>query len=247
MRKPRTGILAVAISCVSLALCACGGEKERRTRADSTCDGKLPGTTYINVWFHVSGSLEAERKTLRAQVDAFNGSQQDVQVKLVTLPEGDYSNQVRAAAANGGLPDVLDFDGPNLYNYAWSGKLKPLDSCVPRRLLDDLLPSIRQQGTYAGRLWGVGTFDSGLGLYVRPSILRETGARIPTGPDDAWTADELTEILPDSGAPATAGRWTSSSTTRPPAEWPAYGFSPAVWSAGGDLIDRPSTARLTAS
>jgi multiple sugar transport system substrate-binding protein len=28
---------------------------------------------------------------------------------------------VRAAAAGGNLPDVLDFDGPFLYNYAWSG------------------------------------------------------------------------------------------------------------------------------
>jgi multiple sugar transport system substrate-binding protein len=139
-----------------------------------------------------------------------------VRARLVTLPRGEYDRQVRAAAASGDLPDVLDFDGPFLYNYAWSGKLKPLDSCVPRRLLDDLLPSIRQQGTYAGRLWGLGTFDSGLGLYVRPSILRAIGARIPTGPDDAWTAAEFTEILHRLGAPATAGRWTSSSTTSPP-------------------------------
>ena len=108
---------------------------------------------------------------------------------------GTTTEQVRAAAASGNLPDVLDFDGPFLYNYAWSGKLKPLDSCVSQPLLNDLLPSIRQQGTYAGRLWGLGTFDSGLGLFVRPSILRKVGARIPTDPDDAWTAAELTDIL----------------------------------------------------
>ena len=44
-------------------------------------------------------------------------------------------------------------------------------------------------------LWGVGTFDSGLGLYVRPSILKRAGIRLPRGPRDAWTAEELTGIL----------------------------------------------------
>jgi multiple sugar transport system substrate-binding protein len=39
---------------------------------------------------------------------------------------------------------------------------------MPPRILNDLLPSIIEQGTYRHRLWSVGCFDSGLGLYVRP-------------------------------------------------------------------------------
>ena len=127
-----------------------------------------------------------ERQTLGRQVAGFNAAQSQVRVKLIDLPEAGYADQVRAAAMSGNLPDLLDLDGPNLYNYAWSGDLKPLDSCVPARLRADLLPSIVQQGTYAKRLWGIGTFDSGLGLYVRPSILRSAGIRMPTGPADAW-------------------------------------------------------------
>ena len=232
------------IAALLAGMVACGGDGSgtRRQGSDTTCDGKIDGTTYITVWFHVTTSRDrpdAERDTLREQVAAFNRSQGQVRARLVILPEGDYNEQVRAAAASGNLPDVLDFDGPYLYNYAWSGKLKPLDSCVSQPLLNDLLPSIRQQGTYAGRLWGLGTFDSGLGLFVRPSILREIGARIPAGPDDAWTAAEFTEIL---------HRLRRAGYRRPldlklnylasTPEWPAYGFSPAVWSAGGDLIDR---------
>ena len=45
------------------------------------------------------------------QVAEFNRSQRLVQVKLITLPEGDYGQEVATAAANGTLPDVLDFDG----------------------------------------------------------------------------------------------------------------------------------------
>jgi multiple sugar transport system substrate-binding protein len=228
----------VAIGCGSLALASCGGDQEVRAARDTTCDGKLEGTAYINVWFHVSERISTERETLRRQVAAFNASQENVQVKLVTLPEGDYGNQVRSAAATGNLPDVLDFDGPNLYNYAWSGKLKPIDSCLSAALRADLLPSILEQGTYTGRTWGVGTFDSGLGMYVRTSVLDRAGIRVPSGPDDAWTSDEFTEIL---------GRLRKAGFRRPldlqlnyeePGEWNTYGFAPTVWSAGGDLIDR---------
>ena len=160
-----------------------------------------------------------------------------MQVKLITLPVGDYARQVKAAAAHGDLPDVLDFDGPNLYNYAWSGKLKPIDSCVSTSLREDLLPSVLQQGTYADRLWGIGTFDSGLGLYVRPSILTSAGIRIPTGPGDAWTADEFTSVL-QRLRQAGFDRPLDLQLNEPNPEWYTYGFAPAVWSAGGDLIDR---------
>ena len=130
---------------------------------DSTCDGKLSGwkPTYITAWFHDSSVNTEEAQTLREQVRAFNATDQQVQVKLITLPVGDYARQVQAAAAHGGLPDLLDFDGPNLYNYAWSGKLKPIDSCVSQSQREDLLSSVIEQGTYANRLWGIGTFEIG--------------------------------------------------------------------------------------
>ncbi|HEX3548144.1 MAG TPA: extracellular solute-binding protein [Mycobacterium sp.] len=218
---------------------ACGGQSgPTRTASDSTCDGKFsgPGPTYITAWFHDSGNTQ-EAQTLREQVNAFNAADQHAQVKLITLPVGDYSQQVQAAAAHGDLPDILDFDGPNLYNYAWSGKLKPIDSCVSSGLRDDLLPSILQQGTYANRLWGIETFDSGLGLYVRPSILARAGIRIPSGWRDAWTADEFTDIL-HRLRQAGFEQPLDLQLNEPNPEWFTYGFAPAVWSAGGDLIDR---------
>ena len=234
--KPTRVVLA-AISCACLAASGCGGEEKTAAR-DTTCDGELPERTFLNVWFHASGSVGAERTTLRQQVAAFNASQTEVQVKLVTLPEGDYANQVRSAAATGNLPDVLDFDGPNLYNYAWSGKLKPIDSCLSGSLRADLLPSIIQQGTYAGRMWGVGTFDSGLGLYVRTSLLRRAGIRIPSGPDDAWTAKEFTDVLAQLRKTGYQRPLDLQLSHDEPGEWNTYGFAPTVWSAGGDLIDR---------
>ena len=242
-RRPvrlRRQIVALA-SCLALVGIAACGQQDRQSSSptDSTCDGKLSGTipTYITAWFHDSGANTDEAQILREQVSAFNATEQQVQVKLITLPVGDYAQQVQAAAAHGGLPDLLDFDGPNLYNYAWSGKLKPIDSCVSKSLREDLLPSIIEQGSYANRQWGVGTFDSGLGLYVRPSILMKAGIRIPSSPADAWTADEFTTVL-QRLRQAGFERPLDLQLNEPNPEWYTYGFAPAVWSASGDLIDR---------
>jgi multiple sugar transport system substrate-binding protein len=235
-------VLAVFAAAAALAATGCGGSDNAAsaTHRDTTCTGrKLTGTTYLTVWFHASAVIGSERATMITQVSAFNRSQSHVRVRLITLPEGDYDSQVSSAAATGNLPDILDLDGPYMYNYAWSGKLKPIDSCLTAAQRADLLPSIRAQGTYDGRMWGVGTFDSGLGLYVRKSVLAKAGIRIPTSPGDAWTATEFTQIL---------ARLRKIGYRRPldlqlvhstaPGEWYPYGFAPVVWSAGGDLIDR---------
>jgi multiple sugar transport system substrate-binding protein len=235
-------ILVASILFAAGLLGACGGNDATRRgeRRDTTCDGKVDGTTNLTVWFHVAGGTDVERGVVRRQVEAFNASHPSIHATLITLPQGDYNDYVRSAAASGNLPDVLDFDGPNLYNYAWSGRLKPIDSCLTGAMRADLLPSLLKQGTYARRTWGVGTFDSGLGLYVRRSVLERAGIRIPRTPAEAWTIDEFDDALRRLRA---AGYRRPldlklSYLTQPVSEWSLYGFAPAIWSAGGDLIDR---------
>ncbi|MEV6382231.1 extracellular solute-binding protein [Streptomyces sp. NPDC051773] len=242
LRVRRTSRLARAALalCMTLLLGGCeagddDGERPRRA-ADATCDGRIDAPAQITMWFH-EPSARGELDAVRAQVEAFNTAQDEVTVRLVDVPEGDYEDLVRAAAADGELPDLLDFDAPKLFSHAWAGHLRPIDSCVPEALRADLLPSVLEQGTYRGRLWGLGTFDSGLGLYVRPSVLKDAGVRIPKGVDDAWTAEEFTGILKKL---RTLGYDRPLDLQLPWAgtEWGTYGFAPAVWSAGGDLIER---------
>ena len=235
----RNRVALVVVTSVLFA--ACGSTHHTTARADTTCDGKIAGKQSIVAWFHI-GSLDPEGVELKKQTDAFNASQSDVHVRVVFIPNATYTQTVQNAAASGALPDVLDFDGPNLYSYAWRGLLKPLDSCIPPKLEADLLPSLQQQGSYARQTWGIGSYDSGLGLYVRPSILRKIGARIPNGVDDPWTASEFTDILQRlraAGYRQPLDMKMNYATPKDAApEWFTYGFSPIVWSAGGDLIDR---------
>jgi multiple sugar transport system substrate-binding protein len=189
----------------------------------------------LEVWVH-SGQ-PAERKALQHQIKRYNANQREISVRLTVLPEGTYNGQVQAAALAGDLPDLLEFDGPYVYNYAWQQQLIPLDGRLSVSVKNDLLPSILAQGTYRGRLYSVGQFDSGLGLYARRSHLQAIQARIPKSPQTAWMVDEFEQILaalaqrdPDGAVLDLKLNYRG--------EWFAYGFSPIIQSAGGDLINR---------
>jgi multiple sugar transport system substrate-binding protein len=233
MRRPTTTLAAPAAALL-LALAACGGDDNEAAAA--ACDGEVDGGT-ITMFAHEGSEADA----YRAAIDSFNdtrGSELGLTVELTMIPEGQYTDQVNAAAASGDLPDVLDLDGPNMANLAWAGNLAAIDECIPDDLRSNLLPSMIEQGTYADRLWAVGSFDSGLGLYAWRSALEEVGARIPTSAQDAWTAEELDQVLRDLQEagyeqPLDTKFWYGSQ-----GEWFSYAFAPIIWSGGGDLIDR---------
>ena len=190
----------------------------------------------VKIWFH-AGKGE-EREVLNAQVEAFNSSQSDVKIDAILLPEGSYNDQVQAGALAGDLPCLLDFDGPFLYNYAWSGYLMPLDDYVSADMKADFLPSIIAQGTYAGKLYSLGTFDSGLSIWANKAYLDKAGVRIPTGLDDAWTGDEFMDALKKLKALDEVEYPIDFKLNYGAGEWYTYGFAPIMQSFGGDLINR---------
>lgn len=209
----------IAIAAVGVLLPACGGSGEQQT---------------IEVWFH--SAQGGERDVIERQVQSFNADSDDVQVELTFNPEGDYNRIVRAAADEGTLPCLLDFDGPFLTGYASDGLLEPLDTYLRDELRGDLLPSIVTQGTYEGTLYGVGTFDSGLALWGNRRLLDAAGARIPNGVDDAWTFEEFQTALRDLQALPEVDHALDLKFNYGPGEWFTYGFSPFVWGFGGALL-----------
>jgi len=221
MLWPLMGLLLVA----SMMLGACG-----QTVAEPE------GPVEVTVWFH-SGKGE-ERDVLNGQVTDFNAMQDEIVINAVLLPEGSYNDQVNAAALAGDLPCLLDFDGPFLYNYAWSGYLMNLDDYVSAELKADFLPSIINQGTYAGKLYSLGTFDSGLAIWANKAYLEAAGVRVPTGIADAWTMEEFMDAMDKLMALEETEYVIDFKMNYGAGEWQSYGFSPIVQSFGGDLIDR---------
>jgi multiple sugar transport system substrate-binding protein len=192
-------------------------------------------TSPVTIWFH-SGTGD-EHDAMAASIKAFQDANPDVKINFVNLPAGDYNAQVQAAAFSRKLPCLLDFDGPNMDNYAWAGLLIPLDSYIPANLKSDLLPSILAQGTFQdGKIYSLGQFDSGLAFWGNKDLLTKAGVRIPTV-DKPWTGAEFDDVLAKLKAagvqwPLDLGlNWGAG-------EWFTYGFSPIVQSFGGDLINR---------
>ncbi len=190
----------------------------------------------VTMWVHAGAGPEAAAYVASAK--AFNEARKDVRIELVKLPEGSYNDQVSAAALARKLPCVLDFDGPNVYNYAWTKKIVPLDAFPElQAVAKDLLPSLQRQGTYAGRLYSLGQFDSGLAIWGRRSMLEKAGVRIPKTPAEAWSLAEFEAALQKlkaAGVPYPLDMKFNYGM----GEWFTYGFSPIVQSFGGDLVDR---------
>src|SRR6266480_3229625 len=230
MSRKHGGRIFPLLLVLSIMFSACGS-------TSTTTFGSKSGPTTIQLFFH-SGQ-GPERDALNATLKAFSDRNPDITVEAVQLPEGRYTDQVNIAALARSLPCLLDFDGPTLYNYAWSGYLIPLDKYVSPEMKADFLPSIIQQGTYNHHLYSLGQFDSGLGMYANKHYLSEARVRIPTI-NHPWTLTEFNTLLaklknvPGVRYPLDLEMNYGYSS----GEWYTYGFSPFVESFGGDLINR---------
>ncbi len=243
-------LLLSFLAILALMLVACGGTQEPAAEEpaveepaaeepaveEPAAEEPMAEAVTVDVWFH-SGKGE-ERDVLDAQVTDFNAMQDEIVINAIQLPEGSYNDQVNAAALAGDLPCLLDFDGPFLYNYAWAGYLRPMDDLVSADLKADFLPSIINQGTYNGKLYSLGTFDSGLAIWGNKAMLDEAGVRIPTSIDEPWTKDEFVEALEKLQALPETEYAIDLKMNYGAGEWFSYGFSPILQSWGGDLIDR---------
>lgn len=234
--------LVALLAVFGLVASACGSDDDSDSEAgsdseSSESDGAASSgeTITVSMWWH-TGTPE-EMEATDAAVEAFNSSRTDIQIDKTDIPGGAYTDQVNAAALSGDLPCVLDFDGPFVYNFAWSDFLIPIDSYVSADMRADFLPSILDQGTYNGELYSLGQFDSGLGLYANGAYLDAAGVRVPTFAEP-WTLDEFEGALAALAELPEVEFPLDLKINYGQGEWYTYGFSPILQSFGGDLIDR---------
>jgi multiple sugar transport system substrate-binding protein len=235
-------ILLAALIVFSLSLTACGGTATEEPAAEEPgaeeeAEEEMAGEEQetVTLWWH-TGTPE-EQAAMDAAVERFNAMGGKYAIEKTDLAGGSYTDQVNAAALAGDLPCVLDFDGPLLYNFVWSGYMMPIDEMVEPEMRDDFLPSIIEQGTYDGKLYSLGQFDSGLGLYANKAYLDAAGVRIPTF-EEPWDLDEFEDALAKLAELDEVEYPLDLKINYGRGEWFTYGFSPILQSFGGDLIDR---------
>ena len=203
--------------------------------------GALAQPTIITARTH-SDPISSEYAIVKRSADAFNRRQNAYRVEFVSSLRRDYATWVHHEAANGTLPCLLDFDGPFLAEFAWPQYFQPIDRFVPRAMLDDFLPSIVAQGSYQGKLYGLGQFESGLVLWANLRYLRAAGVRIPTL-QAPWSLDEFEQVLARLATFKELSHPLNLSFFNDSDEFFSYGYAPILQGFGGDLIDRGPMGR----
>ena len=193
--------------------------------------GQAVAQTDLSMWYHGAGN-PVEREIIIGIIDDFNASQSDWKVNLQEFPQAAYNDSVTAAALAGNLPDILDMDGPNMPNWAWSGYLQPLS--LPEGALNDFLPGA--VGIWQDQLYSVGLWDAAIAMYARKSVLEANDIRIPTL-EEPWARDEFDGILEKLKATGDF-EYAFDLGMNDRGEWYPYAFSPFLQSFGGDLVDR---------
>lgn len=227
-RPRRTACTGLALALPLVALAACGG-------GGSTADASAgSGTGTIKVWAHQGQA--SEDAALKNAVKGFNSSQTKVKVKLTLMPGNDYTKTITATNASE-LPDVMEFDGPTLANFVYNKKITPISSYVSAKTVANATSAIKAQGTVGGKLYALGMYDSGLGIYGNKKLLDAAGVKYPTSLSDDWTAAEFTAALTKLAAKDSDGKpFDIEEGYGLASEWGAFGFSPVLWSAGASLI-----------
>jgi multiple sugar transport system substrate-binding protein len=182
-------------------------------------------------------AFDVEAPVIEAAAAAFNRNQRAYEIEIYNSNYKDHAEWVTDVAITGTLPCIIEIDGPFVAAFAWSGYLLTLDRFVPHEMRADLLPSIISQGTYAGHLYSLGQFESGLGLWANRRYLAAAQVRIPTVAHP-WTLAEF-ELALDKLArlqgvsyPLNLAVYTRTS------EFYSYAYAPILQGFGGDLIDR---------
>ncbi|MFJ1805571.1 MULTISPECIES: ABC transporter substrate-binding protein [unclassified Streptomyces] len=224
----RTACTGLALALPLAALAACGGGG-----ADASAEGGS-GKGTISVWAHQG--QKSEDTALQSAVKSFNSSQSAIKVDLKLIPGNDYTKTITATDASK-LPDVMEFDGPTMANFVYNKKLAPIDDYVSSQTMANATDANKSEGEIGGRHYGLGMYDSGLGIYADKKMLDAAGVKYPTGLSDDWTAEQFTAALKALKAKDSDGKTLDLQETGGYAnEWGTYGFAPIVWSAGGSLL-----------
>ncbi|EWH11886.1 extracellular solute-binding protein [Catenovulum agarivorans DS-2] len=193
----------------------------------------------IQLWRTLSD--DDEMRTFAQQVKRYNRVHPEAKVSIEAIPHGTYADSVIGGALARDLPCILAVDQPNVANYAWAGLIQPLyvDEEYSHNLLSqDDFEHVNSNGIgiYQNKVYSLGPFDIALALFTRRSLLQELNVRIPTL-EHPWSVEEFNVLL-DQIQQQGLYKYIFDLNLLGVGEWPAYGFLPMLYSAGGDFVDR---------
>lgn len=173
MRSPslsRAARLAVVAGAAALLLSACtAGNTSKGSGSD------VSGTITYAFW------NSSQKPAIQKEVAAFEKKYPKVKVTLDLTPFGSYFTKLQTQGQSGALPDVFWMNNDDLALYASNGLLAQTPSSID---LSRYSSSAVDSYKYDGKLYGVPSFQAGLGVWYNKAILKEAGVSAPTA---NWT------------------------------------------------------------
>jgi multiple sugar transport system substrate-binding protein len=177
--KQRTTTLT-SYCALAFAAVACGSNDQ--TSAKGTGEAEI---TYM-AWYNVPGEI----KTTQGTLDAFNSSQDQVHMDLVSADRKVYEDKLNARSDSNTLPDTAMMVESQVISWALAGKLGDVSD-----LYQDEKPLPQLAFTYQGRT--VAYSEANEVIIIIYSRKAFDDANLPYPPakaEDAWTWDEFVGV-----------------------------------------------------
>jgi multiple sugar transport system substrate-binding protein len=160
------------------------------------CQKKSDNKVHITYWEMWTG-VEAE--AMQTAVDAFNRSQDRIEVEYLSVSDVDRKTLI--ATAGGDPPDVAGLYTYNIYPFADGAALTPLDGFIERDgqtvegWLSRYYPVFGNLGKYRGKLWALPTAPTTVALHWNKALFREAGLDPERPPQTLEELDQFSEKL----------------------------------------------------
>lgn len=242
-------IMAMLIIIMVFTVCACSSrltpaDQDTQNPEESSKPAEVPENTSstekpkIDFWYFGDEFTTEHFNNLLTPV------KDEVDVKLVLIPNAQYENKLRIATNSGNAPDVFMVDGVYTANYASVGILAPLDDYWPDEDFKDYVQSSQEKCSYQGQKYAVSQQESSCVLFYNKDLFETAGITdIADSIDNAWTYDRLIEaaqqltIRDDSGQTIQYGLQPSMSTPDVNNEGQTFIYTNMIWNLGGEVTD----------
>lgn len=154
-----------------------------------------------------------------------------------TYPSGQFPEMLDTRIGGDDWPDVIRYTYQKIGKFKEADVMLDLTPYISKENLEDISPAFLSACQYKGKLVAMPHHADTMAVFYNKEMFEKSGVRIPTGVDDAWTWEEMTEIArkvkADNHLPfASGGIWATNN---------GYRYLPFIYMAGGSLLNDDQT------
>jgi N,N'-diacetylchitobiose transport system substrate-binding protein len=239
IRKSKSVRLAAVLAASSIVLAACGDDDDNGGEAapaatDATPATAAPATTAAQAASETQGETirlwlnggDTPDELVNYAIGEFNKIHPDVTVKFERQEWTGILEKLTTSLSSSDSPDVVEFGNTQAQGFEAAGAVVDLTPHQAELGGDDLLQSLREAGTYDGKLYAVPYYAGARIMIYRKDLFEAAGVQIPTTLDEMVAAGvALQEANAD--VPNFSGIYL------PGKNW--YAVLSFLWANGGDI------------